>query len=100
MKLTFLPAELALTDTPDGEFIVTLKGETVLRTRREKAALAKYNQLREELAREYPTAEISDDEKTKLRLKHIGEQLVDENHYRPRDSKKEKKPKGSTRTFG
>ena len=86
MKLSFLPAELFLTSTPDGVFVIRCQGEVVFTTRREKAAVKRFNELRSELQGSHPVAEISADEKARLLNKHIGEQLVDDNHYRPRRS--------------
>lgn len=96
MKLSFVPGELYLAKQPDGLYVVTVRGEEVLKTSSEKAALVKYHQLRKELGGQHPAHEPTSEERAALLRKEIGESLVDENHYAPQALKKGKR---STRTF-
>jgi hypothetical protein len=97
MNLSFLPGELYLNKTPDGFYIVTVQGNEVLKTRAEKTALSKYNQLRRELESKFPAREMSAEKKAELLTKHIGDSLLDHNSFRPQEKKKRS---GSSRTFG
>ena len=93
---TALPGQLHLDET-GGEFAVTLRGERVLVTRNAKRAISKFNKIRRQLETRFPAAEPTPAEATALLRKHIGECLVDDNHFRPQQEKKAKK---ATRTFG
>lgn len=96
MYLSFLPAELYLRKTEEGAFVVTMKAQEVFRTMSSKKAVAKFNELRRQLEAQFPTREFTAEEKAELLQKHIAENIVGQNTYRPR---KKLKP-GSTRTFG
>lgn len=97
MNLSFLPGELQLTKTQNGEYLVTLQGEEILRTRAERKALSKFNELRRELESQFPSRELSSEEKSAALRRLIGDALV--KHNGDRHHKKIIK-KGSTRTFG
>jgi hypothetical protein len=97
MNLSFLPADLHLTKTQDGFYLVTLQGQELLRSRSEKTALAKFNKLRRELEQQFPAKEMSPERKQELLSKYIGDSLLDHNSFRPQEKKKKS---GSTRTFG
>lgn len=97
MRLSFLPGELFLEGTPGG-YTVTLRGQVILATSSAKRALAKYHELRVGLEEAHPSPEPSTEERQKLLHRHIGESLVDDNHYRPQQEKG--KRKNTSRTFG
>jgi hypothetical protein len=97
MNLSFLPADLHLTKTQDGFYVVTLQGQELHRSRSDKKALAKYNKVRRELEAQFPAHEMSPEKKAELLNKYIGESLVAHNSLRPLEKKKKI---SSTRTFG
>ncbi len=57
MKASFIPADLHLTETPDGHHIVTMAGAEILRTRSQRVAVQRFNSLRRELEEKYPMTE-------------------------------------------
>lgn len=81
----------------DSDYVVTLRGEEILRTRIEKKALAKYNELRRNMEAQFPARDISPEQKAQLLQKYIGNILV--SHNGDRHQKKRIKS-GLTRTFG
>ena len=99
MNLSFLPGELYLNKTKDGSYIITLQGKEILQTRSEKKAISEYNKLRRELESQFPSHELSSEEKRELLRKYVAESKVglDHNSFRPQEKKKKS---GSTRTFG
>src|SRR5947209_2864100 len=97
MKLSFLPGDLYLNKEQDDSFVVTVQGEEVLRTRHEKKALAKYNDLRHRMESQFPPNEFTPEEKRAFLRRLIADTLV--SHNGDRHSKKKIKS-GSTRTFG
>src|SRR5258708_36645863 len=64
MKLSFVPGDLHLAQERDGTYLVTMRGQEVLRTRVEKKALVKFNALRRELESQFPAHELTPEEKT------------------------------------
>jgi len=97
MKLAFVPGELYLDNVEGGQFLVRLKGEEILRTRSRRTAVAKFNELRCMLERDFPVKELSADQKSELLTKVIGDSLVGHNSL---GGRKKKSTAGSTRTFG
>lgn len=97
MKLAFVPGELYLDNVEGGYFLVRLKGEEVFRTRSQRAALAKFNELRRTLEDDFPLRQLSTEEKGELLNKAIGDSLVGHNSL---GGRKKKSTAGSTRTFG
>lgn len=97
MFLSFLPGELYLKKNDEGFYIVSVQDEELLRTRSEKAALSKYNKLRQEMEAQFPAQELSSERKAELLRKYIGDTLLDHNSFRKQEKKKRS---GSTRTFG
>jgi hypothetical protein len=95
VKLAFLPGALFLTEEK-GEFVVTLDSKEVLRTRSQKRAVAKFNELRKEMEQQFPNRDLSAEEKKALLQKEIADSLVGHNALRPRKKSTAK----STRTFG
>jgi hypothetical protein len=95
MKLAFLPGGLFLSKEQD-DFVVTLDSKEVLRSRSQKRALTKFNELRKELEHKFPNRDLSPEEKRALLQKEIADSLVGHNAVRPRKKSTAK----STRTFG
>lgn len=97
MKLSFFPAQLFLDSAEDGTLRVTLNGEEVLRTRSKRAAIAKFNALREEMERRFPPHELTQEEKAEAFKRAVADSLVQHNSL---GGRKKKTTAGSTRTFG
>lgn len=97
MKLSFLPGELYLDLAEDSHFRVTLQGQEILRTKSQKTALLQYNKLRQDMEKQFPQRQLSDDEKKQILRSVIGEALVQHNSL---GGRKKKTTAGSTRTFG
>jgi hypothetical protein len=97
MKLSFLPGDLHLNKEQGGSFVVTMQGEEIFSSRLAKKAIAKFNQLRREMEKQFPPRELTPEEKRAILHKWIGDNLV--SHNGDRHSKKKIKS-GSTRTFG
>jgi hypothetical protein len=97
MKLSFLPADLHATCDQTGFFVVTLSGGEILRTRSQKAAVSKFNEIRKEMEKRFPVHELSDEEKAKNRRRMLVDALVQHNSL---GGRRKKTTAGSTRTFG
>jgi hypothetical protein len=97
MNMSFLPGELYLYKSGDGQFIVKLAGQEILSTKSQRAALAKFNSLRTELEIRFPAREPTAQEKAELLQKEIGNSLVGHNSL---GGRKKKNTAGGTRTFG
>lgn len=97
MKLSFLPGELILDQGEDGLFRVTVRGEELFRSRSQKAAVTKFNELRRELERRFPQKELTPDQKKQILMEMIGDELVGRNSL---GGRKKKTTARSTRTFG
>jgi hypothetical protein len=97
MKLSFMPGDLHLHKEQDGPFVVTVQGEQIFSSTFEKKAIAKFNELRREMEKQFPPRELTSEEKRAILQKWIGDTLV--SHNGDRHSKKKIKS-GSTRTFG
>jgi hypothetical protein len=97
MNMSFLPGELHLYKSGDGQFIVKLAGQEILSTKSQRAALAKFNSLRIELEIRFPAREPTAQEKAELLQKEIGNSLVGHNSL---GGRKKKNTAGGTRTFG
>lgn len=97
MKLSFLPGKLFLESVQDGTVKVTLDGREVFSSRSERAAIAKFKALREELERRFPVAEDSEEDKAEAFRRMMADSLVQHNSL---GGRKKKTTAGSTRTFG
>ncbi|MFQ5694941.1 MAG: hypothetical protein ACE5HB_03040 [Terriglobia bacterium] len=97
MKLAFLPGKLFLAQVDNSTYVVTLQGEEQLRCRSRKQALARFNELREKLGQEFPSKELSEEEKKQLLRKEIADSLVGHNSL---GGRKKSKSAAKTRTFG
>jgi hypothetical protein len=97
MKLSFLPGRLFLDSADDGSLRITLEGKEVLRTRSQRAAVARFNALRQEMEGRFPTQELSAEQKAEAFRKMMEDSLVQHNSL---GGRKKKTTAGSTRTFG
>jgi len=97
MKLSCIPAELFLESSPDG-FVVMLKGVEVFRHKVQKTAIAKFNALRAEYEKQYPTREWTQEEKLEALKHEVNDSLVGHNSLGGR--KNWNKSASGTRTFG
>jgi Lon protease-like protein len=98
MKLSFLPGNLHLTKEQDGTYLVTMQGQELLRTREEKKAIAKFNAVRKDLEFQFPSRELTQEEKRSA-LENL---LLDYKSAQVRASTKPPKKERitGTRTFG
>ena len=94
---SFIPGDLHLTESRDGFHIVILAGTEILRTRSAKAAAAKFNDMRREMEAQYPTADLTPEEKAALFRKATIDSVVGHNSL---GGRKKKTTAGGTRTFG
>lgn len=97
MKLSFLPGKLFLDPCDDGSLRVTLDGQQVFRTRSQRAAVAKFTALRQEMERRFPPHELTDEQKAEIFRQMMKDSLV---HHNSLGGRKKKTTSGSTRTFG
>lgn len=97
MNLSFLPGDLRLSKSSDGHFVVTMAGHEILNTKSQRSALAKFNSLRAELEKKFPSRQPTAEEKTKLLQREINDSLLGHNSL---GGRKKKTTAGGTRTFG
>ncbi|HEY2546980.1 MAG TPA: hypothetical protein VGI46_13010 [Candidatus Acidoferrum sp.] len=97
MKLSFLPADLHLTEK-DGQFVVTLRGSEIFSSFHKKKAVERFNSLKRELEEKFPRNKLSPEEIAAVLQRSIADSLVGHNSWRPEE--RNKKKINSTRTFG
>ncbi len=97
MNLSFLPGDLHLSKTASGMFVVKMAGQEILLTKSQRSALAKFNALRAELEKNFPTREPTASEKAELLHREINDSLLGHNSL---GGRKKKTTAGGTRTFG
>ena len=97
MKASFIPGDLHLSETDDGFHVVVLRGSEVLRTRSQKGAAAKFNEMRREMEAKYPVAELTPEEKAEVSRKAVLDAMIGHNSL---GGRKKKTTAGGTRTFG
>jgi hypothetical protein len=97
VKASFIPGDLHLTETLDGFHLVVMQGGEIFRTRSEKAAAAKFNELRREMETKYPAGEMTPEEKADLFRKATLDAMIGHNSL---GGRKKKTTAGGTRTFG
>lgn len=97
MNLSFLPGDLHLSRNADGLFVVKVGSAEVLSTKSQRSALAKFNALRVELEKKFPTRETTSEEKAELLQREINDSLLGHNSL---GGRKKKTTAGGTRTFG
>ena len=97
MKASFIPGDLHLSETDGGFHVVTMQGTEIMRTRSQKAAAKKFNDLRREMETKFPSGEMTAEEKAELFRNAIFESMVGHNSL---GGRKKKTSAGGTRTFG
>lgn len=97
MNLSFLPGDLQLSKSADGHFVLTMAGQEILNTKSQRSALAKFNSLRAELEKKFPSRQPSAAEKAELLKREINDSLLGHNSL---GGRKKKTTAGGTRTFG
>ena len=97
MKLSFFPGELHLSTRGDGTHVLTIAGQEILETRSQRAAVAKFNELRTEMESRFPTRQLTPEEKAEIMKREIGDSLVGHNSL---GGRKKKTTARGTRTFG
>lgn len=98
MKLDFFPGDLHLNSERKGDYVVTMQGVEILRSRVEKKAVAKFNTLRRELEAQFPAREMTAQEKRAALERYLGDHKAAEVRTSTKPPKKEKIR--GTRTFG
>ena len=97
MNLSFLPGDLHLSKSSNGQFVLTLAGQEILNTKSQRSALSKFNALRSEMEQKFPTRPPATQEKAELLQREINDSLVGHNSL---GGRKKKTTAGGTRTFG
>lgn len=97
MNLSFVPGDLRLSTSLDGHFIVSMAGQELLNTTSQRLALAKFNSLRTELEKKFPSRQPNAEEKAALLQREINDSLLGHNSL---GGRKKKTTAGGTRTFG
>lgn len=97
MNLSFLPGDLRLSKSGDGHFVVTVSGQEILDTKSQRSALAKFNSLRAELEKKFPSRQPTAEEKAELLQREINDSLLGHNSL---GGRKKRTTAGGTRTFG
>ncbi len=97
MKLAFIPGELFLNRIEDGSYLLILKGHEIFRTRSQRSAITKFNEMRAEMEKSFPARELTPQGKAEILKQTIGDSLVGHNSL---GGRKKKTTAGSTRTFG
>lgn len=97
MNLSFLPGDLHLSKNTDGFFVVKRGDQEILSTKSQRSALAKFNTLRAELEKKFPTRKPTSEEKAELLHREINDSLLGHNSL---GGRKKKTTAGGTRTFG
>jgi hypothetical protein len=94
--MSFLPGGLELYKQ-DGEFVVTVKDEIVLRTRSQKTALHKFKSIRESMEKDFPHRPPSDEDVKAILESVLNDAAIEKSQKRP--PKRRTTARGS-RTFG
>lgn len=97
MNLSFLPGELRLSKTANGDYVITIQSEEVFTTRIEKKAILKFNALRKDMESQFPPHEITPEQKKAILQRMIMHQVMGEVK---RDMASSAKKKNKTKTFG
>jgi hypothetical protein len=96
MNLSFVPGDLRLSKSMDGHFVVSMAGREILHTKSQRSALAKFNSLRAELEKKFPSRAPTAKEKAELLQREINDSLLSHNSL---GGRKKKTTAGGTRTF-
>ena len=82
VKLSFLPGELYLSEEYD-VFVIRVQGKEILRARSKRTALSKFNELRGSMEQQFPTREVTPEEKRELLKGILNEALLADVGRRP-----------------
>lgn len=97
MKLSFLPGGLILVKVSD-EFIVTIEDEEVFRSKQEKKAIKKFNDIRRDMEEKYPATQLTLEQKREALSRLVNDRVYTQVRNSMKRPIKDKIPK--TRTFG
>ena len=95
VKLYFKRAELLLHEV-EGRLVLEMAGQVIESFTNEKRAVSAYNRIRRKLEEKLPPAEVTDAERKAIMERYLNDDLVGHNSWRA----EQKKPGGSSRTFG
>ena len=76
MNMSFLPGDLHLSQSANGQFVLRMAGREILSTKSQRTAVAKFNALRSELETKFPARQPSSEEKAKLLEREIKHSLL------------------------
>jgi hypothetical protein len=82
VKLSFLPGELQLSEE-HGVLVIQVQGQEILQTRSKRTALSKFNELRRSMELQFPTKEVTSEEKAELLKGILNEALLADVGRRP-----------------
>jgi hypothetical protein len=97
MKLAFIPGKLFLNRIEDGSYVLLLQGREIFRTRSQRSAITKFNEMRTEMEQSFPAQELTPQGKAEILKQTIEDSLVGHNSL---GGRKKKTTAGATRTFG
>lgn len=69
------------------EFVVTIEEDEIFRSRVEKAALRKFNDIRRDMEEEYPAIKLTKEQKQEALKRLVGDQVLREVRNSTRKSK-------------
>lgn len=78
MNLSFLPADLHLTQNADGYFVLTMAGQELISTKSQRAAFARFRALRADLEKRFPTQKPSAKEKAERLRREVQDSVLDQ----------------------
>jgi len=82
MRLYFAKADLLLHKNTDGEFVLGMAGKELGKFKQEKKAIgAACNKIRQELEKELPQTQMTDEERRELLRKHLVNSLAGHNSW-------------------
>lgn len=97
MKLSFIPGGLLLIKSGD-EFIVSVEDTEVFRSKLEKKALKKFNDIRKDMEEKYPATELTKEQKQEALQRLVNDRIYTQVRNSMKKPIKDKIAK--TRTFG
>jgi hypothetical protein len=87
MNLSFLPGDLHLSQSPNGQFVLRMAGREILSTKSQRTAVAKFNAIRSELETKFPARQPTREEKAKLLEREIKDSLLGQKNAGKRKKK-------------
>src|SRR5688572_25437518 len=86
MRLSFIPGGLLLVKE-GSRYIITIEGTDVFNTKREKAALKKFQAIRKDMEKKYPAQELTAEQKQEALKRLIGDSILRAVRNEQRNSK-------------